>query len=89
MMKAEQNHPLVQETEKYDRDWLLEKCNSITQDHGEIELCTQIFSILRMNGSAEAELVDLLGFSSLDLISEIVIHKNEIVNNIYSAVPLF
>ncbi|KAI8370380.1 Sec63 Brl domain-containing protein [Radiomyces spectabilis] len=74
----------------YDRDWLLQKChqhiaNGHTEGLNAQQLCVDLFTILRSNDNddtIQATLVDLLGFEALELITELIIHRSAIVQNV-------
>ncbi|KAI9305339.1 Sec63 Brl domain-containing protein [Cunninghamella echinulata] len=74
----------------YDREWLLKQCRQYTSSHGnngltEVQLCIDLFTILRSNDNdddIQAALVDILGFESLELITELITNRSALINNI-------
>ncbi|KAG2182998.1 hypothetical protein INT44_005979, partial [Umbelopsis vinacea] len=87
---------IVQETapevNEYDRDWLLQRCSEYIRRSGstaftDTALCTDLFTILRSKENADKiqdTLIDLLGYESLDFVSELLLNRDTIVQNIMS-----
>ncbi|KAJ3020927.1 UNVERIFIED_CONTAM: activating signal cointegrator 1 complex subunit [Siphonaria sp. JEL0065] len=75
----------------YDRDWLLKQCEVHLNQFADAEvlsplaLCTQIFTTLRgPQGDEEiqSDLFDSLGFGNMDFVSELLLHRKDIIANI-------
>ncbi|KAH8550563.1 hypothetical protein BGW37DRAFT_69123 [Umbelopsis sp. PMI_123] len=84
----------TREVDTFDRDWLLHRCSEYIQGSGstaftDTTLCTDLFTILRSKESADKiqdNLIDLLGYESLDFVSELILNRDTIVQNIMSQV---
>ncbi|KAI8820753.1 Sec63 Brl domain-containing protein [Fimicolochytrium jonesii] len=81
--------PVVASEKRFDRSWLLEQCEiHLTQEPGALtaaELGTDVFAILRSNrgdDDIQSALVDLLGYSNLGFLHELLGHRRKIVETI-------
>ena len=54
------------------------------------QLCIDVFTVLRKkNADIETELVDMIGYSDLDLIGTLVANKDKIVQSVYAKVQSY
>ncbi|KAI9786247.1 MAG: hypothetical protein M1839_007658 [Geoglossum umbratile] len=74
----------------YGVEWLREKCEKFTEKKAGLdakELEEQILALLRFGGDGnelQSTLTDILGFDDLDLVIELIAHRNEITSAKYA-----
>ncbi|KAJ2656903.1 activating signal cointegrator 1 complex subunit 3 [Coemansia sp. RSA 1200] len=79
---------------KLNKEWLLSSCRAVVagsdigdggSDEAAEALCTEVFSVLRAGRSdadIQGQLLELVGFDNVDLLSTLVSQRNEIVETI-------